>query len=144
MQAVHAESTSPPGLLSRRPSSTRTGSASLGGYGVYDPTLDTEYDPAEEERWQEESRDWERGFAASVAEELRDVGSQLPPAEDEPSEAFRHVMIGAGYEWCDRLYIDEERRGDAAEHAAQAQLYGWTADEYLIVVEAAEVELCGL
>ncbi|QUW19095.1 hypothetical protein [Agrococcus sp. Marseille-Q4369] len=116
----------------------------VGGYGPYDPSSDDGFDPAEEEMYQEEHRTWERDFAASVAEELRLIGSELPPAEGEPIEAFRHVVIGAGYQWCDRLYIDEERRGDADEHAEQAELYGWTADEYRVIAEAAETELCGM
>lgn len=110
-----------------------------------DPAYDEgyEFDPAEEEQWQEESRAWDLDFAAEVADDLRAAGSQLPPAEGESLEVFRHVVIGVGWEWCDRLYVDERRQGDPAEHAAQAERYGWTAEEYRIVVESAELELCG-
>lgn len=45
-----------------------------------------------------------------------------------------------GYEWCDLLYVDEERIGDADEHAEQAQRYGWTTEEYRV---EAEGWLCG-
>lgn len=116
----------------------------VGGSGPYDPTIVGEYDPAEEEQWQEEQREWERHFAGTVAAELRVIGSQLPPAEGEPIESFRHVVIGAGYEWCDRVYMDESRRGDTAEHAEHAERYGWTAEEYGVLAEAAEIDLCGL
>lgn len=98
-------------------------------------------DPAQEER-QEEARAFELHFTESVAAELRAVGSQLPPGEGEPIEAFRHVAIGAAYAWCERLYIDEDRRGDAGEHTELADRYGWSAAEYRIVAEAAEAELC--
>ena len=78
-----------------------------------------------------------------MAEELRDAGSQLPPAEGESLEEFRHVAIGVGYEWCDRLYVDDSREGDADEHAEQAERYGWTTEDYRIVAEEAELVLCG-
>lgn len=115
----------------------------VGGYGpAYDPAYD-EFDPAAEEQWQEEDREWQLDFAESVAEELRDAGSQLPPAEGESLEEFRHVAIGVGYEWCDRLYVDDSREGDADEHAEQAERYGWTTEDYRIVAEEAELVLCG-
>ena len=85
----------------------------------------------------------DRAQAEEVAQELHEVGSALPPAEGESLEAFRHLAIGVGYEWCDLLYVDEERIGDADEHAEQAQRYGWTTEEYRVVVEEAEGWLCG-
>jgi len=114
----------------------------VGGYGS-SGTSDGEIDPATEEQWQEENRQWERDFADAVAAELRAIGSDLPPAEGESIEAFRHVVVGAGAEWCDRLYIDRSLMGDASEHAEQAERYGWTAEEYGVVAGAAEAELCG-
>ncbi|ROR65180.1 hypothetical protein [Agrococcus jenensis] len=113
-----------------------------GGYGPYDPAAE-DFDPAAEEQWQAENRAMELDFAEEVAQELHEVGSALPPAEGESLEEFRHLAIGVGYEWCDLLYVDEERIGDADEHAAQAQRYGWTTEEYRVVVEEAEGWLCG-
>lgn len=114
-----------------------------GGYApAYDPAYD-DFDAAAEEEWQEENREWQLDFAESVAEDLRAAGSQLPPAEGESLEAFRHIVIGVGYEWCDRLYVDESREGDPDEHAEQAERYGWAAEDYRIVAEAAELVLCG-
>ena len=96
----------------------------VGGYGpAYDPAYD-EFDPAAEEQWQEEDREWQLDFAESL-------------------EEFRHVAIGVGYEWCDRLYVDDSREGDADEHAEQAERYGWTTEDYRIVAEEAELVLCG-
>ncbi|MGM1029965.1 MAG: hypothetical protein ACQEWM_08865 [Actinomycetota bacterium] len=114
----------------------------VGGSGSYDPAYD-EFDPAVEEQWQAESREWQLDFAESVAEELRAAGSQLPPAEGESLEEFRHVVIGVGYEWCDRLYVDDTREDDADEHAEQAELYGWATEDYRILAEEAELVLCG-
>lgn len=112
-------------------------------YGpAYDPT-DDGFDPAEEERWQQENIAMELEFAETVAEQLRAAGSQLPPAEGESLEAFRHLAVGVGYEWCDRLFIDETRQGDATEHAEQAERYGWETEEYRIVAEHAQEALCG-
>lgn len=114
-----------------------------GGYApAYDPAYD-DFDAAAEEEWQEENREWQLDFAESVAEDLRAAGSQLPPADGESLEAFRHVVVGVGYEWCDRLFVDESREGDADEHAQQAERYGWTTEEYRIVAEEAELVLCG-
>lgn len=113
------------------------------GYApAYDPAYE-EFDPVAEEQWQEENRQWQLEFAESVAEELRAAGSQLAPAEGESLEEFRHLLIGVGYEWCDRLYVDESREGDPDEHAEQAERYGWAADDYRIVAEEAELVLCG-
>lgn len=114
--------------------------------GSYDFSPDPSYedfDVAAEEQWQEETRTWDLALTEAVAAELRAAGSSLPPAEGESLEAFRHVVMGVGYEWCDRLYVDASRQGDAAEHAEQAQRYGWPVEDYRIVIEAAEVELCG-
>ncbi|MCR8670504.1 hypothetical protein [Agrococcus sp. HG114] len=104
---------------------------------------DYEIDAAEEARWQEEHRSWELDFAAQVADELRAAGSQLAPGEGESLEVFRHVVIGVGYEWCERLYLDDGVRDDPAAHAELAQRYGWTTDDYRIVAEASELSLCG-
>lgn len=113
-----------------------------GGYGPYDPSAD-EFDPAAEEEYQAENRASQLEFAEEIAVELRAAGSQLAPAEGESLEEFRHVVVGVGWEWCDRLYLDESRIGDADEHAEQAQRYGWSAEEYRVVAEAAEGEFCG-
>lgn len=112
------------------------------GYAPYDPSYE-EFDRAAEEAYQAENLAWELDFAEIVAGELRAVDSQLPPAEGESLEAFRHLAVGVGWEWCDRLFVDERRMGDAGEYAEQAERYGWTAEEYRIVAEAAETELCG-
>lgn len=115
----------------------------VGGYGpVPGPAYD-DFDPAAEERWQAEDRAWQLDLTETVVEALRAAGSELPPAEGESLEEFRHVVMGVGYEWCDRLYVDESRMGDPAEHAEQAERYGWTTEDYRIVVEEAEVLLCG-
>lgn len=122
------------------------GSGWVGLEPAYGPAYDQGddgFDPAVEEQWQQENHEWELDFAEAVAEQLRAADSQLPPAEGESLEAFRHVAVGVGYEWCDRLFIDETRRADAAEHAAQAERYGWETEEYRIVAEHAEQELCG-
>ncbi|MGC5076727.1 hypothetical protein [Agrococcus sp. DT81.2] len=130
------------GCVIAPPGSDPYGFGFVGGSAPYGSGYD-EFDPAVEERWQDENRAWELDFAESVATELAAAGSPLAPAEGESLEVFRHVVVGVGYEWCDRLYIDEGRMGDAGEHAEQAERYGWTAEEYRIVVEAAEPELCG-
>jgi hypothetical protein len=120
--------------------------SSVFGFGSYGFSSDTEYeefDPAAEEQWQEEARQWDLDFTEDVAAELRSAGSSLPPDGGESLEVFRHVVTGVGYEWCDRLVVDDSRRGDATEYAEQAQRYGWSVDDYRIVVEAAEIELCG-
>ena len=104
---------------------------------------DYEFDAAEEAQWQEENRAWELDFAEAVAADLRAAGSQLPPAEGASLELFRHIVVGVGFEWCDRLYLEDAARDDAAAHAELAQRYGWTTDEYRIVAEASELSLCG-
>lgn len=113
-----------------------------GGYAPYDPAYE-EIDLVAEEQWQAENRASELDFAEAVAEELRATGSQVPPPEGESLEEFRHVAGGVGLEWCDRIWVDESRIGDEDEHAEHAARYGWTPEEYRIVAEAAETELCG-
>jgi hypothetical protein len=127
-----------------------TGFGYAGGYSptgepFLDPAYDQEYefDAAEEEQWQEENRQWQLDFAEEVAGELRAAGSQLPPADGESLDQFRHLVVGVGYEWCDRLYVDESREGDAGEHGEMAERYGWSTEEYRIIAEEAELALCG-
>ncbi len=98
-----------------------------------------EFDAAAEEQWQDENREWELTFA----EELRAAGSQLPSAEGESLEAFRHLVIGVGTEWSDRLYVDDSRMGDADEHAERAARYDWATEDYRMAVEGAELVLGG-
>lgn len=79
-----------------------------------------EFDAAAEEQWQDENREWELTF-----------------------EAFRHLVIGVGTEWSDRLYVDDSRMGDADEHAERAARYGWATEDYRMAVEGAELVLGG-
>ncbi|ROR66785.1 hypothetical protein [Agrococcus jenensis] len=113
-----------------------------GSYGPADDPAYDEFDAEAEEQWQEENREWQLDFAEEVAEELRAAGSQLPPAEGESLEQFRHLVVGVGYEWCDRLYVDESLEGDAVEHGEMADRYGWSPEEYRILAEEAELALC--
>jgi dipeptidyl aminopeptidase/acylaminoacyl peptidase len=110
--------------------------------------IDSNYDDFYEEndvddRWIDDEAAWQTDFAETVAVELRAAGSDVAPAEGESLAAFRHVAVGVGWEWCDRTYVDPERIGDADEHSSRGADYGWTAEEYRIVAELAEAELCG-
>lgn len=118
--------------------------AGFGWYGSYDDPDAVQYDPAQEDEWQEEARQQQLEATERIAAELRAVGSDVVPAEGESLEAFRHVVHGIGWEWCERLFVDQDRTGDPAEHERLAERYGWTAEDIGIVAAFAERELCGI
>lgn len=118
--------------------------AGFGWYGSYNDPDAVQYDPAQEDAWQEEARQQQMEATERIAAELRAMGSAVAPLEGESLDAFRHVVHGIGWEWCERLYVDEDRRDDPAERERLAERYGWTPEELDVVVAFAEPELCGL